>query len=993
LHQFLGFSTVPDLQRLIDEIRFRLQSQDCELTDELKQLAVDYVALCREVNGRLRRCGEHLKQGLRSEAIHLAESEPRLLDVVATADFPERNDWDEIVGIYQLPRPEPLLLDVAEQLNEAYALQQPLEKLLDRHRLLSLARAPLNQRMAVLRQLAKLDADSSVWEDDLRTLEKARAGEIEVEAEAASLKSDRQALQKLCDELNKGEWHQPPPATSIQKLARLSEETTRRSAREDLERLAVEWNTAFSALDLPQCRALRKRWNELAALARIGRADALFEQVGPALEWLADEDARVQDDQAFREATSELERNLADATNAVEELRRCGHAVMKFGRGIPEPLATRYHTRISALELATHRHHRLVVGSTVACVVLAVGTFGAIVYRNLQAGEVQRVADAAVQMIRDHRLAEARKLLESNSGMSSWEPWLAAQKHLLDAESQEQARTAALRVALEAIRNSMTFVQAEPHLTEARRLAQTPDEKLDIDRLEDKLKAEHLAATTANDKRFREQIENLAAQLSRLDRMHAEGDYGNSFTTLVRSVESGIAELNRLAASVSPGVASGAKLLESRLNAHKVNVSLAGKKSRLLDRLTKASSIHPGLPAADQNLSDYGETLQNYAEAFPSDARSKDFLAAAREIELWRGVIEWQRLIEPWNGARPRDLATTKRRAEACQHWLRNHPGSPTAAIAREYLEWLRSIVLRDEAESGDSDAGLRSRLMKLFSGSLIDGIYCVETNAGVRYYLPAEQKFTNNTTIRFSYLVGFAGETKSKTMPATNLRFDHAQVAPQSEMARTVRGKLPVVPFEGWNDYVRDLAESIWHDKHLDPFLRYFLLMRTLEFASKGNSLLMTELKSTLAKLHDDKVDLAAKWMDPDDTAARAVRQRAERVLATIGEKDILAAWERSSQREQRLAARMRDKLQIVGWLMRDPELGWICSSAWAARGVHQLQMAVPDRAGGVAEWTMIGNADPQRGLLIERAHAPDFKEGRAVFATDVQAHADHGS
>ena len=31
--------------------------------------------LCRDVNNRLRRCGEFLKQGLRAEAVHLAEQE------------------------------------------------------------------------------------------------------------------------------------------------------------------------------------------------------------------------------------------------------------------------------------------------------------------------------------------------------------------------------------------------------------------------------------------------------------------------------------------------------------------------------------------------------------------------------------------------------------------------------------------------------------------------------------------------------------------------------------------------------------------------------------------------------------------------------------------------------------------------------------------------------------------------------------------------------
>ena len=82
--------------------------------------------------------------------------------------------------------------------------------------------------------------------------------------------------------------------------------------------------------------------------------------------------------------------------------------------------------------------------------------------------------------------------------------------------------------------------------------------------------------------------------------------------------------------------------------------------------------------------------------------------------------------------------------------------------VAHDYLAYLQAIVLREE-EKGDHDAGLRTRLMKLFTGPPTDGVYCVETKDGVRYYLPAEQDFAKKTTVRISYLVGFAGETKSR--------------------------------------------------------------------------------------------------------------------------------------------------------------------------------------------------------------------------------------
>lgn len=132
-----------DIRRTVDEIRFLLQDEMIDLTDQLRQCATDYVQQCREANIRLRKCEEFLNQGLRAEAIHDAEIAPNLLDLVATLDFPEREQFIQLLIAYSQPRPEPLLLDVAARLNEAYALHEPLERLLERHRLYALARCPL----------------------------------------------------------------------------------------------------------------------------------------------------------------------------------------------------------------------------------------------------------------------------------------------------------------------------------------------------------------------------------------------------------------------------------------------------------------------------------------------------------------------------------------------------------------------------------------------------------------------------------------------------------------------------------------------------------------------------------------------------------------------------------------------------------------------------------------------------------------------------------
>src|SRR5690606_28462413 len=113
------------------------------------------------------------------------EAQPSLLDMVAALDMPELPDWENLCAMYELPRPPRLLLDVAAELNQAYSVEQPLQSLLRRHRLLALAGAPLHDRLGVMRELSVQDAGSLFWEDDIRTFETARLKELHLEATSA----------------------------------------------------------------------------------------------------------------------------------------------------------------------------------------------------------------------------------------------------------------------------------------------------------------------------------------------------------------------------------------------------------------------------------------------------------------------------------------------------------------------------------------------------------------------------------------------------------------------------------------------------------------------------------------------------------------------------------------------------------------------------------------------------------------------------------------
>jgi len=64
---------------------------------------------------------------------------------------------------------------------------------------------------------------------------------------------------------------------------------------------------------------------------------------------------------------------------------------------------------------------------------------------------------------------------------------------------------------------------------------------------------------------------------------------------------------------------------------------------------------------------------------------------------------------------------------------------------------------------------------------------------------------------------------------------------APQSALRRKVRDNMSRTTLATWDNSLRELAEGLRTDHDLDPFLRYYFLLRVLDFAKEGDSILAT--------------------------------------------------------------------------------------------------------------------------------------------------------
>lgn len=356
-----------DYKRCVDEIRFFLQSDARPGDGRVREAALKYLEACRQVNDRLRQCEGCLRQRLAAEAVHLAEVEPRLLELYAILEILENLDpddeqrWEEFLAEERLEKPPPLRREVALELNQAYLQVQPLEELLRRYRLLSWSKAPLGERLPVLRELSRLSPNNQLWADDVRAFEQERLKALAAEVDAAVRKGDTAVMQQLLTEIDGTRWLSPPPPDLRNRLQSSSQAVHRSALIPRLERDLLQ---AWAATDADRVRQLRDELGRV--IGPPTGPDPTWKRLHPALHWLEAEEA-------FQDGVTKL-KDLLESPATEQELYRWYDYLHEFKRPLPEWLENMFETRV--LEMRRTGYERkvlaLVIG-TVLFIIVAIG--------------------------------------------------------------------------------------------------------------------------------------------------------------------------------------------------------------------------------------------------------------------------------------------------------------------------------------------------------------------------------------------------------------------------------------------------------------------------------------------------------------------------------------------------------------------------------------------------------------------------------------------
>ena len=174
-----------------------------------------------------------------------------------------------------------------------------------------------------------MDANNTIWQDDLRLYERARQQEIRQTADACAACGDVEMLEAACRDLQDPRWLESPPKDLVQSITGTYKRVVKKRAQAEMEEIEPKLNDAFGQFAVDQARALRARWNACTALAELQDECELVERVTPALEWLDEQDRMAGDEAAYHDAINSLDQALDDEASA-SVLERLGHAALRF---------------------------------------------------------------------------------------------------------------------------------------------------------------------------------------------------------------------------------------------------------------------------------------------------------------------------------------------------------------------------------------------------------------------------------------------------------------------------------------------------------------------------------------------------------------------------------------------------------------------------------------------------------------------------------------
>ncbi len=363
-------------QELVQQIREFIRSDQPDVTPVIEDLADQYAEICNTVNARLARCAEFLEQGLRSEAVHEAEEQPHLLELIDVINFQEVSRWRNICTDMGLPVFAALDLDTIELLRKECSTEQSLSPLLKEYRRL-VHDGDRDGCVRILRELRMRDSENPVWPENLGPLEEDQLPGLRIEVDDALEDGDFGRLRELYGDLTHPQRVTPAPEEMLEQIAGALSAVRRKEVAAETERLLQDLDEALANEKVGRAGELLTDWDELAADKQF-EADASQDAfVARVRNWYDAEESRQEAERRFVSAVAGMWDAVRTAPLDAAELHECWQTLSATGRPVPDDLEAGVNDAFARIEARRRARRRRAVAFTflVLALLAAAGVF------------------------------------------------------------------------------------------------------------------------------------------------------------------------------------------------------------------------------------------------------------------------------------------------------------------------------------------------------------------------------------------------------------------------------------------------------------------------------------------------------------------------------------------------------------------------------------------------------------------------------------------
>ncbi len=838
-----------------------------------EELANTYAQSVEAVNQKLSQCIALLRQGLRTEALHLAEIRPPLLEEAALLDFPLRESWLELCRKHHLV-PPPLVDEAAViEIDEHYLTEARLGPVLERHRKLALGRAPLRYRLRVLRRLAELDVDNPLWKSEIAELETVRKKEIPDEFRRAAKHEDREALNTLWEELNEP-WHDPPAAAMVQELDRFRQQVRVANAQADLDQLQPQIARAHAD---QETETLRAHLSAYAAAAEDVQGHVTPADVNAAAAYLAECDRQAADDRAYAQALAELEQGLGENLTLARLTPRM-QAAERFQRGVPDALAERYDQRVQAqrqADLVRLRRRNSLIAAGVIAVALVVGV---VLFQNYRRAQADSAYDRAAAAYDAGNPAEARAALDTfaadHPGLSKAERFQTLSANVDSALQQERDRQTRYNEALAAVEQAGIWSPDMDNLALAESLARTDSEKQAVA----SQRASIEAAQAQSDQ------ERNAVVQARLDELEpvfqgvvARQAYDQATLSTLRRMRREAQQM-RDTPNLRPSLERRLDLLHERVTQ---TLAAAGQQAESAGVVRRAVNDLANLTAQPEA---YTRRLRQALdeEAFTGDRLRQQFARALAAAERADDPIAWTAILGGRDTLHVSTLEEAQRFSSLLAQYRQQHPRGFYTNAAERYADYLARAANALDPDHLPTQA--EGDLQLLLRSPLVDSLHVLTQADGNRYYTNSADEgqaaLGDNRLYRIysNRADTLNGQLFDKYISVEALAGNITpEPSPQMRFAAAASDRLADLS-AGWELLHLDLLQILMQTPEMDAVHRAEIARDLISLSAEYDWVAYAELAELDAQLAVVRTDV--DWMDPTSNEADRQRTRAQAVF-----------------------------------------------------------------------------------------------------------------